>query len=209
MDTNIKPNSHKYREEQHKAAEERKVEKVVTGATKLKKKSEIRKFTDIFVSEDVANVKSYILYDVIIPGIKDIVFDIAIGSLKKAFWGESAPMSRKSSGSSNIPKVSYGKYYDKAYDRRDLDAGRNKNRFDYDDITFANRADAEAVLMGLDEIIDRYGVARVGDLYDLANVSTNNYMINRYGWTSVSTASVSRVSDGYIIRLPRPLALDN
>ena len=63
--------------------------------------------------------------------------------------------------------------------------------------------------MGLDEIIDRYGVARVGDLYDLANVSTNNYMINRYGWTSVSTASVSRVSDGYIIKLPRPLALDN
>lgn len=210
MDTNIKPNSHKYREEQLKTTEERKVEKVVTGATKLKKKSEIRKFTDIFVSEDVANVKSYILYDVIIPGIKDIVFDIAIGSLKKAFWGESAPLSKKySSGSSNVPKVSYGKCYDKAYDRRDLDASRNRNRFDYDDITFANRADAEAVLMGLDEIIDRYGVARVGDLYDLANVSTNNYMINRYGWTSINNASVARVSDGYIIKLPRPLALDN
>ena len=54
------PNSHKYKAEQKQTAEEKKIEKVVSGTVKTKKKSEIKKLTDVFVSEDASNVKSYI-----------------------------------------------------------------------------------------------------------------------------------------------------
>ena len=57
-----KPNSHKFKEEQKESTSEKKVEKVISGTAKSKKKNEIQKFADVFISEDVNNVKSYILF---------------------------------------------------------------------------------------------------------------------------------------------------
>ena len=57
-----KSNSHRSKEELKK----KEVGKVVTGEVKTKKKTEVRKFADTFISEDIANVKSYILMDVLI-----------------------------------------------------------------------------------------------------------------------------------------------
>ena len=58
----------------------------------------------------------------------------------------------------------------------------------------------------MDELIDQYGVVSVGDLYDLVGV-TGAYTDNNYGWTDLRTASVVRTRDGYMIKLPRALAL--
>ena len=44
-----KPNSHKSKEEQQTAPPEKKVEKVVSGSVKSRKKSEIQKFANVFV----------------------------------------------------------------------------------------------------------------------------------------------------------------
>ena len=49
---------------------ERKIESVVSGKVKTKKKSEMSKFKNAFISEDVSNVKDYIFMDVLIPAIK-------------------------------------------------------------------------------------------------------------------------------------------
>ena len=69
---NCKPNSYKSKE----ASKEKKVEKIVKGTVKTKKKSEIRKFADIFISEDVGNVKSYVFNDVLVPAVKNAIVDI-------------------------------------------------------------------------------------------------------------------------------------
>ena len=66
---NLPDNSHKGRAEKKEAVEEKRAEKVVHGKVKTKK-NEVRKLTDIFISEDVANVKNYILLDVLVPSIK-------------------------------------------------------------------------------------------------------------------------------------------
>ena len=58
----------------------------------------------------------------------------------------------------------------------------------------------------MDELIDQYGMVSVGDLYDLVGV-TGQYTDNNYGWTDLRTASVVRTRDGYMIKLPRALAL--
>ena len=42
--------------------EPKKVEKVVTGTVKTKKKNEISKFADVFISEDISNVKNFVLW---------------------------------------------------------------------------------------------------------------------------------------------------
>lgn len=45
------------------------------------------------------------------------------------------------------------------------------------------------------------------DLYDLANVSNDNYAANKYGWTDIAGCRAVRVRDGYILKLPKPTPL--
>ena len=61
MTDEYKSNSHKSKE----VDERKKVGKVVKGKVKTKKKSGITKFTDVFISEDVSSVKSYIIGEVL------------------------------------------------------------------------------------------------------------------------------------------------
>lgn len=177
---------------------EKNVTSVVKGTAKTKK-NDMRKLTDIFISEDAANVKSYIFMDVLVPAIKKAISDIVTNGIDMILYGETGRTKKTSSGS----KISYKDYYDRGKrDTAHVRAGTNSS-FDYDDIIFDNRGDAEAVLTGMDDIIDQYGFVSVGDLYDLADVSTNNYQVHRYGWTNLSSASVVRANGGYLLKLPR------
>lgn len=198
-----KPNSHKYKEDQNRSAPEKKVEKVIAGTVKSKKKSEIRKFTDVFISEDIDNVKSYILLDVLIPAIKKAISDIVTNGIDMILYGETG----KTKSNSTASKVSYRSYYDGRNGRRDYSAIRTKISYNYDDIILDNRGEAEDVLSRMDELISTYGLVSVADLYDLVGV-TGNYTDNKYGWTNIRSASVIRVRDGYMLKLPKALPLD-
>lgn len=196
-----KSNSYKSKEETKPA---KKVEKVVTGAVKTKKKSEIRKFTDIFISEDVGSVKSYIFTDVLVPAIKKAIYDVVTNGIDMILYSGSGEHSKKRS---TVSRVSYDQC-SKKVDRRDYSSNRSRTTLDYDDILFDNRGDAEVVLSTMEEMIDRYGFVSVGDLYDLAEISTSNYMVNKYGWADIHSATVVHTRDGYMIKLPRALPLD-
>lgn len=69
-----KSNSHKSKG-QSQAPIEKKVEKVISGSAKSKKKGGIQKFTGMFVPEDVDDVKSYIFEDIVVPYVKDMFLD--------------------------------------------------------------------------------------------------------------------------------------
>lgn len=197
------PNSHKYRDEQRSTSqEERKIEKVIKGTAKIKKKSEFSKLADVFISEDVKNVKSFILMDILVPTVKKAILSTIDMILNGG--GGSYDYSRGSSGS----KVSYRKYYDDRRDeRRYEDNSRSKTRFDYNDIMFESRGEAEAVREQMFEVIERYGFVTVADLYDMADL-TQPYTSNRYGWTNIRNSEVVRVSGGYIIKLPKVMTID-
>ena len=178
------PNSHKSKEAQKEgaASSDKKVEKVISGSAKPKKKGEMQKFADVFISEDVGNVKSYILMDVLVPAIKKAISDIVTNGIDMILYGETGRTRKASSGT----KVSYGKYYDREPDRRRDRSISSRGGYDYDDIVFETRGDAEKVLDSMNDIISQYGVVSVLDLYDLADVSTDNYAANKYGWTARS-----------------------
>lgn len=194
-----KPNSHRFKEEQKAAAEaERKVEKVVSGKVRTKKKNEMTKLADVFISEDVHNVKSYILMDVLVPTIKKAIVDIVTDGVNMIFMGGTS-RSRTSSGS----KVSYRNYYDR---REDDYRDRGRSRFDFDDILFDNRGEAEAVLDQMADMIDRYGRVTVADMYDMADLS-HPFTANNYGWEAIGSARVVPTRDGYVIKLPKAVPM--
>lgn len=194
-----KSNSDKARQEQQS---EKKVEAVITGAAKTRKKGEMQKFADVFIAEDANNVKSYILMEVIVPAVKKAISDIVTTGIDMILYGE-AGRSKKNGTAS---KVSYRNYYDQGADR--VRAGNRRNTPDYDDILFDTRGDAEAVLDAMNDIISQYGTVSVSDFYDLARVPNDNFTMNRYGWTNIGGATAVRVLDGYILKLPRAIPLN-
>lgn len=194
-----KPNSNRFKEQQKEAVEKKKIEKVTTGKVKIRKKSGLQKMAGAMFAEDAEKVKSYILMDVIIPTIADGVVDV----LKKSI---DAIFGRKSSSNRSIAsKINYRSYYDTP-DRVET-KNRSKGVYDYDDIVFDSRGEAEEVLSAMDDLVELYGNVSVSEFYDLAGVSSE-YTSNKYGWTDIHTAKIVRISgDGYMIKLPRAIPL--
>lgn len=194
-----KSNSHKSKEVQA----EKRIEKVISGSAKTKKKNEIQKLADVFISEDVNNVKSYILMDVLVPAIKKAISDIITNGIDMILYGGNGQTKKNSTAS----KVSYRSFYEKPNDRRNYGDSSIRTGYSYDNIILDNRGEAEDVLLRMDELISTYGLVSVADFYDLVGV-TGNYTDNKYGWTDIRNASVVRVRDGYMIKLPKALPLN-
>ena len=194
-----KPNSNKAKEQE---IAEKKVEKVIEGPVKTKKKNEIRKFTDVFISEDVSNVKSYILMDVLIPAVKKAISDIVTNGIEMMLWGDTNHSKRERN---NSMRPSYRSFYE---DKNSRDyRPQTRTVYSFDDIILDSRADAEEVLDSMGDIIESYGVVSVADMYDLVG-EVSKYTDNKYGWTDLRTAHVERDrSGGYYIKLPRALPL--
>ena len=199
------PNSNKFKEEQKAAAQsERRAEKVVRGAVKTKKKSGVQKFADVFIKEDVANVKRYIVDDIVIPTIRDTIWSVLTNSLEMFLYPGGTKRDRRRS---NSDYVSYRDYSDRGRRDRFRDDPEPRPRFDGEDLVFETRGDAEAVLREMDHMLNRYGLVRVGDLYDMAD-RTAPYTSNNFGWTSLNRVDVVRVRDGYILKLPKATPID-
>lgn len=198
-----KPNSNRFKEEQKDKAQEKKIEKVVTGPVVTRKKNGFQKFADEFVSEDAKNIKSYVFGEVLIPAIKKLISDIVTDGVDMFLYGEKRSGSKRSTAG----RVSYTNYYDR--DNRSTRDTRatSYSSYSYDEIVLSNRGEAEEVLERLDELMDTYGLVRVADLYDLVGI-TGNYTDNKYGWTNIRNAEIVRVRDGYMIKMPRAVPID-
>lgn len=203
------PNSHKYKEQQKEAPPvEKRVQKVVKSPVKTKT-NELRKFADIFISEDVSSVKNYIFMDVLVPAIKKAIYDIVTNGVDMFLYGGSGRT--KSSGPSGT-KVSYRNFYDQKNNPqnngyRGSESIKTRNGFEYEDIVFSNRGDAEAVKQQMQAALAKYGVLTVADLYDMVDQSPP-YTSNKYGWSDLSSAEVIRVHGDYMIKLPRATPID-
>ena len=194
-----KPNSHRSKEEQN--LPEKKIEPVVKGKVTTKKNN-VRKLTNTFVTEDIQNVKSYVLMDVLVPAIKKAISDIVTNGIDMLLYGETGRSRRKT----NASVVSYRNYYDSRREER-YSSSRTRTGYSYDDVVLETRGEAEDVLSRMDELIDTYGVVSVADLYDLVGISCN-YTDNKYGWTNLRNAEPVRVRDGYMLKLPKAMPID-
>ena len=199
-----KPNTKKYKEEQ---AEKKKVDKVISGTAKVKKKSELRTFVDNFIADDISSVKDYWIKDVLVPNIVDTIEDIVVGGIRTLLRGDSGRRTSRNSSSYGSPSyVNYSRFSDRRDDRRNND-NQTRRGYGYDDVVVNSRADAEAVIEQMDGIIETYDMVSVADLYDLVGM-TSNYTDNNYGWKNIRNAEPVRLRDGgWMIKMPKPVPL--
>lgn len=198
-DMNYKPNSFKYKEEQkeEKITETKKVQKVVSGPVKMRKKNRI---LGLFLAEDIAELKKHIINDVIIPAGKDMFMD----AMSTVFYGK--PSNKTSASYNNNPasKISYNSFYKnptKAIPES------SKSTYNYNNYAVGTRGEAEAVLDQLNDMISQFGFATVGDFYDMLGVR-GNHTDNNYGWDEIITTRPIKVRDGWVLDLPRVKLID-
>ena len=181
---------------------------VVRGHVK-KKSSIFKSVRDEFISEDAPSIGSYLLYDILLPALKDLVLDISHGAIDTAFGGDGRYRrsgSRHAGGSSYI---SYNRYYDERdRRRRDRDEeryeSRRRNR-DFEDFVFEYRSDAEDVLDRMCDYLEKFGDVPVSYFYDLCGETVpGDWTKDDWGWTNLAGARVRGAGrKGYIIDLPK------
>lgn len=187
-------------------AEEKKKElrQIVSG--RVKEKSLAEKAGDVFLSEDTRTVKNYILWDVLLPAIKNGLADVIIGGVEMALFG-SARGRRSSGGSGHVNYSSYSR--DNRHDnssRRVVSADRS-SRYDFNNIILDSRGDAEEVISTMEDLVRDYGEATVADLNSLVGI-TGKFVDNKWGWTDSRDFHVTRSGRGYVLDFAAPIYLD-
>ena len=201
---NCPGNSNKGKDENH----QKKVNKVISGKVVSRKESFSEKAQNAILGDSIGNTCRYLLDDVIIPAVKNTVADIVQDGIETILFGEvrRGHRGRGPNIKSALGRVSYNSIY--ASDRRDSrdEIRYSRRRNDVRDIILESRSEAEDVLSALVTIVEDYGQATVADLYDLVG-EAGTFTDNRIGWKSLSTAEVTRVREGYLVKLPAPRAL--
>lgn len=198
-----KSNSHKSREIATETEHEKRAKKVVTGDVVIKK-NEGRKIANMFISEDIRTVKTYVIEEVIVPMIRNGIVEAGKTFIEMMFLGSDRSEKRRTSLSD---RVSYRRYYDDRNSLRYDEPVSTSDKFDYRDIVLKNRVDAERVILDMKGILKEYKIVRVGDLYDLVD-ETPPHTAFDYGWTDLSRAAIKPVRNGYMIILPKAMPID-
>lgn len=212
MENEFPGNSHRSKKATHPEKEPKKVEKVVTSEPIRRKKPLGKRFVETFVGGDAKGVAGYVAFDVLIPAAKDMVADAMSQGVERMLFGEARSTSRRGHGprpGGSGGYVSYNRYAPSSLrpEPRVGPSRRARATHDFDEIILATRVEAEEVIDRLFDLVSRYESATVADLYELVGVS-GSYTDDKWGWTDIRGAGVTRVRNGYLLDLPRPEPLD-
>lgn len=201
-------NSNASRIQKTEEIQDHKVEQIATG--KKVPQSAGSKFLSNLFADDIQNIKEYILWDVLMPAFKNAISDTITNGIDMLLFGTTR------SGRGSSKKVNYSGIYSggsssrviRFNDKRDEEPRRKGGiyGYSYQEIVLNSRAEAEDVLWHLRKIERDYGMVSVADMYQAVGEDFE-FTDNKWGWSDLDSATVQRVSDGFIIKMPRIEAL--
>lgn len=193
-----------------KAVKEDKEIKRVTSADPVRRKKPLRKqFAETFIGGDAKTALNYMMFDVVIPGARDMVVDTVMAGLEKLIFGDSRRRrgaTPPQSGPSGYRNYSQYSTIRQPSPQRAM-SRQARARHDFDEIVLTSRTEAEEVIDRLFDLVSRYESASVADLYELVGL-VGAHTDQKWGWRELRGAGVSRVRDGYLLDLPEPEPLD-
>ena len=202
MDNDNKPVCRFDKSKSKEELDRRHIEKVIEGTAKVRD-NKVRKFTDAFFAEDLGTVKSHLKDDLLIPEIKKLLVNLLKDGVEILFNGRVTRGVKQDRFSDNY---AYNRCFDRRDDRR-YESNKPLNQLDYRDILFETRGKAQAVLDTTYRDIRTYGFVCVSDMYEMVGL-TAPFTGNNYGWMNIDNATIERVYNGYVIRLPRAVPIE-
>ena len=181
-----------------------KKEIVPVAKARVKRESTARKVVGEIIKEDARSVGETVLWDVVIPTVKNLISDTVTRGIESMLYGDSRPRSRNNysdySGYSR-PKGSR----DRPVERRERRSARQAEP-ERNEIIFDTRSDANDVIDRMSDIIDQYGQASLADLNALIGASSN-FIDDNWGWTDMGSFNVRQVRDGFMLTHDEPQSL--
>lgn len=194
--------------------EPKKVERVVEGEVVRRKTPIGRRLSQNLIGGDAQSVWGFMFGEVLIPAVRDMVYDAFTGGMERAIFGDNAPSRGRGRGHSRSGHTPYNQMSSRGRNSRDEPrrelSRRARSNHSLDEIVIPTRVEAEEVLDRMDALLDKFDSATVADFYELCGIS-GNYTDNKYGWTDIGGASIHRNrgrDGGYVISMPRPEPLD-
>ena len=185
--------------------------KTIKGSATKKPLTFGEKLKRAFVKEDAKDIGDYILFDIVIPGVKYALFDTLVGIASQTLGVPISEANRNLRNRTGRPGLggSDRPFKDYAAQSRLGNRERNSRSLNYDrfkvtDVVFEYKEDAMSLLEQMNDICDEYGWFSVADFYDKAGIEEGTvYTNNNYGWHNVEGATVVFEGSGYIINLPQ------
>lgn len=195
---------------ERKEEPEKKIEVVVTSEVVRRKRPIGKRFLETFLGGSAQDVVRYVLMDVMLPAAKDMFTDAVSQGVERLVYGETRSVSRRP-GQRSVGTSTYTSYNRYSSGSGPLPARREDPRVisdrarrehNFDEIVLASRVEAEEVYRKLQDLIDRYQMVSVADLYSLVGISAS-HTDEKWGWMDLSSAKIGRIRDGYLLDLPR------
>lgn len=219
--TNYAGNSKKAQREAKEEVPEKKIVKIVQGEVGTKKTGVGDKFKSIFLGADMKGLAKYTIVEVLVPDIRNVVFDFGRSALEQFIYGSNG---RRAGGrlSGNTPyhqMSSSSQSRSFAYrgsqsvidtriseprtmgplpsDRRSVTSDQIKP----EDRLFVDKNDAERILSSMRDVLDQYEWITHADF--LMMLGENPPTIeHKWGWDNLVNVTVTHIREGWVIDFP-------
>lgn len=196
------------RQKELEARPEKKIEQVVMTSVVVKEKGIGRKIKRIFFGGEFKAAGQFVVSDVILPTLRNMFVDSVSGAAQRVAWGDSArnrnrrPEMRSRVTYNTSPPRPYSSILPGQPPRYSSSPSmRPVNHREANDFLFAQREDANLALERLIDIVDKYEVASLADLYDLIG-QPSSPIDNKWGWTYLNNAEIRQTRSGWLLELP-------
>ncbi|QEQ93916.1 hypothetical protein SEA_KARDASHIAN_51 [Streptomyces phage Kardashian] len=217
------PGAQKQYDEHQKDGEPKQVRKVVTGTVRQRRKPLGTRLKEMFASEDGDTFGHYLVENVVVPMMKDMVLSVITqtadgirGGIEERLFGSSTQSrTRTTSYGTGRPVVNYTRYSSSSTNRPSSRPSTHAPRITVrrsnkiQDIILGTREDGEDVLDELKDKVDGFGHCTVGDLYTAVGITPTS-TDHGWGWDDLDQARVRRLAtDEYLLVMPRPIEIEN
>lgn len=195
------------------------IKKIEVNVVKVKKPLG-KRIAESFGGQDLKGVGRFVALEVLLPGARDILFDVVKEGAHRALYGDSSR--RQSSGSSissggsrlrptNYSSISSQSRIVGSSARSDQPSmsSRERQMFDFSGLLIEDLGKAEEILMEMEAAIDEFGLVTVGDFYEAIGESGNGFTDRKFGWDAQAFegATPKRVRGGWILDIPTPVGI--
>lgn len=192
------------------AAPKKDIKPVISGAVQVKRPA-TRRFFDFLFAESPKALAAKVGRDVVVPRLKAAFEEAHNSFVSGMLWGDGAnrPMSNIVKGTvlrGGMVNYTAASSSPNMMLQQARQANQSRVGGNYQDLVVPTQQEAELLLTNMYDLLNSYRVVTVGDLYESANI-TAQPSDNAYGWTSLDGARISKVREGFLLELPRPVLI--
>ena len=149
---------------------------------------------------------AHMLTNVLIPGIRDSLYEGGVGVLNTLIYQDDQPQARGAAVGRG--KAVHRKNYNKMHRQGPRFSERDQRNMRFEKFTFDSHKEAKGVLDDMMSALSQYGVATVSDFYEAAGYSNTNFTNDNWGWVSLTGSRIKATGHGFVVILPDPEPLN-